>query len=82
VSSRAYEPHMVTMARGKAGELAPWTGSGEMPMRPLTRAKTLEIVGYSMPDDDVEIRTLLRAGLERGTQNAKVPRSQSRTGRP
>jgi hypothetical protein len=23
-------------------------------------------VGYSMPDDDIEIRTLLRAGLTRG----------------
>jgi hypothetical protein len=32
----------------------------------LSRAKQLEIVGYSMPDDDVEIRTLLRAAVRRG----------------
>lgn len=29
-------------------------------------------IGYSMPDDDTEIRTLLRAGYERGTANPKV----------
>jgi hypothetical protein len=26
----------------------------------------LEVVGYSMPPDDIEIRTLLRAGVQRG----------------
>lgn len=72
VSSRAYEPHMVTMARGKAGDLGPLDKVWRDAYAALTRAKTLEIVGYSMPDDDIEIRTLLRAGLERGTQNARI----------
>ncbi|MEA2407518.1 MAG: hypothetical protein QOE69_1637 [Thermoleophilaceae bacterium] len=72
VSSRAHEPHMVTMARGKAGDLGPLDRVWRDAYAALTRARTLEIVGYSMPDDDVEIRTLLRAGLERGTQNAKI----------
>ena len=32
----------------------------------ISRARRLEIVGYSMPADDIEIRTLLRAGVQRG----------------
>lgn len=72
VSSRAYEPHMVTMARGKAGDLGPLEGIWRDAYAAVSRAKNLEIVGYSMPDDDTEIRTILRAGLERGSQNATI----------
>lgn len=55
------EPLMATMAAGKdyfiRGAIATiwddayWT---------LSRARTLDIVGYSFPDDDLELRTLLR----------------------
>jgi hypothetical protein len=35
----------------------------------------LEVVGYSMPPDDIEIRTLLRAGVQRvsGLDEVMVP---------
>jgi hypothetical protein len=66
VSSRTPEPHMVTMARGKAGDLGPLNDVWRDAYAAISRAKTLELVGYSMPDDDVEIRTLLRAGVGRG----------------
>jgi hypothetical protein len=67
VSSRTTEPHMVTMARGKAGDLGPLAGVWRDAYAAISRARHLEIVGYSMPDDDIEIRTLLRAGVRRGT---------------
>jgi len=66
VSSRSSEPFLVTMARGKAGDLGPLDPVWSDAYKALSRAKTLEIVGYSMPDDDTEIRTLLRAGIKRG----------------
>ena len=63
---------MLTMARGKSDLLEPlmpiWTDA----YRALSSAKELHIIGYSMPDDDTEIRTLLRAGYERGSANPKV----------
>ncbi len=31
-----------------------------------------EIVGYSTPSDDIEIRTLLRAGIQRGDELDQV----------
>lgn len=66
ISSRTAEPHMVTMARGKAGDLGPLIDVWRDAYAAISRARTLDIVGYSMPDDDVEIRTLLRAGVRRG----------------
>ncbi len=38
----------------------------------LSAASELTIIGYSLPQDDVEIRTLLRAGVSRGTTEPKV----------
>lgn len=67
LSSRTNEPHMVTMARGKSGDIGPLERVWRDAYAAVSRAKTLEIVGYSMPDDDIEIRTLLRAGVRRGT---------------
>jgi hypothetical protein len=66
VSSRASEPHMVTMARGKSGDLGPLREVWRDAYGAISRARRLEIVGYSMPPDDIEIRTLLRAGVQRG----------------
>jgi hypothetical protein len=40
--------------------------------RALCAAKELRIIGYSLPDDDVEIRTLLRAGVARGSHPTVV----------
>jgi hypothetical protein len=67
--SRAREPYMVTMARGKAGDLGPLRSIWRDAYGAISRAATLEIVGYSMPADDIEIRTLLRAGVQRGRQD-------------
>jgi hypothetical protein len=66
LSSRTEEPYMITMARGKAGDLGPVEQVWRDAYGAVGRAKSLEIVGYSMPDDDTEIRTLLRSGVERG----------------
>lgn len=67
VKSRAESLHMVTMVRGKSGDLGPLQSVWRDAYGAISRAQRLEIVGYSMPDDDIEIRTLLRAGIERGT---------------
>jgi hypothetical protein len=57
---------MVTMARGKSGDLGPLQEVWRDAYGALSRASRLEIVGYSLPDDDIEIRTLLRASILRG----------------
>jgi hypothetical protein len=66
ISSRTEEPYVVTMARGKSGELGPLLDIWREAYEALSRARRLEIVGYSLPDDDIEIRTLLRAAVRRG----------------
>jgi hypothetical protein len=66
VTSRADDLYMVTMARGKAGDLGGLREVWRDAYRAINRAQTLEIVGYSMPSDDIEIRALLRAGVQRG----------------
>lgn len=66
LDGRASELHMVTMARGKAGDLGPLKPVWRDAYGAISRAQRLEIVGYSMPPDDIEIRTLLRAGIQRG----------------
>jgi len=72
IRSRSHELHMVTMARGKAGDLGPLRQVWRDAYGAVSRAKRLEIVGYSMPPDDIEIRTLLRAGVQRGADLQKV----------
>lgn len=66
ITSRGDDLHMVTMARGKAGDLGPLQSVWRDAYAAISRARNLEIVGYSLPPDDIEIRTLLRAGLQRG----------------
>jgi hypothetical protein len=58
---------MVTMARGKAGDLGPLQEVWRDAYSAISRASRLEIVGYSLPDDDIEIRTLLRSAIQRGS---------------
>ncbi len=72
VRSRASEPHMATMSHGKTGELGPLRQLWRDAYGALSRAARLEVVGYSMPPDDIEIRTLLRAGVERGADLGQV----------
>ena len=66
VKARSREPWMVTMVTGKQDDLGPLRDVWRDAYRALSYAETLEIVGYSMPADDVEIRTILRAGVQRG----------------
>lgn len=72
IKSRTEEPFMVTMARGKSGDLGPLLGIWKDAYAALSRARTLEVVGYSMPPDDIEIRTLLRGGVQRGAGPFRV----------
>jgi hypothetical protein len=72
VKSRASSLHMVTMVRGKSGDLGPLQPIWRDAYSAMSRARRLEIVGYSMPDDDIEIRTLLRTGIERGPQSPQL----------
>jgi hypothetical protein len=70
--SRIVDPHMVTMVRGKSGDLGPLQQVWRDAYGAVSRARQLEIVGYSMPEDDTEIRTLLRAGIRRGRRKPPV----------
>jgi hypothetical protein len=63
---------MLTMSPGKADSLGPLIPLWEDAYRAISAAERLEIVGYSMPDDDIEIRTLLRAGVQRGPQYPEI----------
>jgi hypothetical protein len=72
ISSRSVEPYIVTMARGKAGDLGPLLGVWKEAYEALSRADRIEIVGYSMPDDDIEIRTSLRAAVRRGNDPLEI----------
>lgn len=66
------EPYMLTMARGKSDLIEPLMPIWMDAYRALSSAAELQIIGYSMPPDDTEIRTLLRAGYERGSGNPRV----------
>jgi hypothetical protein len=65
-------PFMLTMAPGKADALGPVLPLWEQAYRSISAASTLDIIGYSMPVDDIEIRTLLRAGVLRGTSRPNI----------
>jgi len=68
IKARTRRPHMIMMAQGKTVDMEPIQSMWEDAYRALCAAKELRIIGYSLPVDDVEIRTLLRAGIARGTQ--------------
>ncbi len=72
IKGASLNPHMITMAPGKADSLGPLLGLWEDAYRGLSSAADLSIVGYSMPRDDIEIRTLLRAGVLRGPSDPTV----------
>jgi hypothetical protein len=68
IKARTRRPHMIMMAQGKTADMEPIQSMWDDAYRALCSAKELRIIGYSLPVDDVEIRTLLRAGVARGTQ--------------
>lgn len=72
VKSRAREPWLVTMVSGKQDELGPLESVWRDAYSALGRARNVEIAGYSLPPDDVEVRTLLRAGMQRGATQPTV----------
>ena len=63
---------MITMSFGKTAEMAPIHDMWEAAYYALGATKRLTILGYSLPVDDIEIRTLLRAGVARGAQSTSV----------
>lgn len=72
IKAATRDPFMLTMSPGKADSLGPLIPLWEDAYRAISAAERLEIVGYSMPDDDIEIRTLLRAGVQRGPQYPEI----------
>ena len=65
-------PYIITMAPGKADTLDPILGLWRSAYRAISSAKKLTIIGYSMPESDVEIRTLIRAGILRGNKKPNI----------
>lgn len=72
IRSRAEDLYMVTMAHGKAPQLGPLRDVWRDAYAALSRAREMVIVGYSMPPDDIEIRTLLRSGAIRGGRPPQI----------
>jgi hypothetical protein len=63
---------MVMMSQGKTVDMAPIKSMWDDAYAALCGAKDVRIIGYSLPADDVEIRTLLRAGVSRGSGTPRV----------
>lgn len=72
IKARTRRPHMLMMAQGKTVDMAPIQSMWDDAYTALCAAKALHIIGYSLPEDDVEIRTLLRAGVARGSVQPTV----------
>ncbi len=67
IKARTSRPLMVTMSLGKAADVAPIRSMWQDAYYALSATQHLRFIGYSLPDDDIEIRTLLRAGVARGS---------------
>ena len=63
---------MVMMSQGKTVDMAPIQSMWDDAYTALCAASELRIIGYSLPHDDVEIRTLFRAGVSRGNVRPRV----------
>lgn len=72
IKARTRRPHMIMMAQGKTVDMEPIQSMWDDAYKALCAAKEVRIIGYSLPVDDVEIRTLLRAGVARGTRPTVV----------
>jgi hypothetical protein len=72
IKARTSRPHMIMMSQGKTVDMAPIQSMWDEAYTAICAARELRIIGYSLPDNDVEIRTLLRAGVSRGTARPTV----------
>ena len=71
IKARTSRPLMITMSLGKTVDTEPIHSMWEDAYYALSATRHLWVIGYSMPSDDIEIRTLLRAGIARGTTNPR-----------
>ena len=76
IKARTTTPLMVTMSLGKTVDMQPILFMWEDAYYALSATRDLKIIGYSMPADDIEIRTLLRAGVARGATNPRAASAQ------
>jgi hypothetical protein len=72
INARTSRPHMIMMSQGKTVDMARMQSMWDDAYTALCAASELHIIGYSLPFDDVEIRTLLRAGIGRGTSEPRI----------
>ena len=72
IKARTDRPHMIMMSQGKTVDMGPIQQMWDDAYAALCAANELQIIGYSLPDDDVEIRTLMRAGVARGSVQPNV----------
>jgi len=71
IKARTSRPHMIMMTQGKTVDVERIQSMWDDAYVALCAAREVRIIGYSLPDDDVEIRTLLRAGVKRRTSGQK-----------
>jgi hypothetical protein len=76
IKARTSRPLMITMSLGKTIDMEPIHPMWEDAYYALSATRHLRIIGYSMPADDIEIRTLLRAGIARGASNPRGASAQ------
>lgn len=76
IKARTARPLMVTMSLGKTADVKPILSMWEDAYYALSATRHLRIIGYSMPADDIEIRTLLRAGVARGATSNRAAAAQ------
>jgi hypothetical protein len=72
IKARTRRPVMVMMSQGKTTDFAPIKDMWSDAYHALSASRDVVVLGYSLPHDDIEIRTLLRAGVSRGQQKARV----------
>ncbi len=72
IKGAASDPLMLTMTPGKADALGPLLPLWGNAYRALSAAASINVIGYSMPTDDIEIRTLIRAGVLRGEVDPQI----------
>ena len=78
IKARTSRPLMITMSLGKTLDMEPIHAMWEDAYYALSATRHLRIIGYSLPADDIEIRTLLRAGspVARARHEVQPHRSQ------
>ena len=72
IKARTSRPHMIMMSQGKTVDMGPIQSMWDDAYVALCAASEVQVIGYSLPTDDVEIRTLLRAGVRRGAAEPRV----------